>query len=69
MSDNVKNIIGIVVFFVILWGLKGLIVGEGFFGAITLQLYAIGELASIVIKFAIIIGVIGLIIFLFSKNK
>lgn len=69
MSENIKNIIGVVLFLVILWGLHGLIVGEGFFGAIYLQLYAIGELVSIVIKFAIIIGIIWLILFLFSKNK
>ena len=69
MSENIKNIIGVVMFLVILWGLKGLIVGEGFSGAIYLQLYAIGEIVSILIKFAIIIGIIWLIIFLFSKNK
>ena len=54
MSENIKNIIGVVMFLVILWGLKGLIVGEGFSGAIYLQLYAIGEIVSILIKFAII---------------
>lgn len=69
MNDEVKGIIGIVIILLILWGVKGIIVGEGFFGAINLQLYAIGELISFVIKFTIIIGIIWLMLFLFGKNK
>lgn len=69
MIDKIKGIIGIVIILLILWGVKGIIVEEGFFGAINLQLYAIGELISFVIKIAIIMGIIWLMFFLFVKNK
>lgn len=68
MKDNLKNYIGIATFFLVLWGIGGLIGGDGFFGGISEQIDAIGSIISKIINFALVIGVIWVILEL-SKNK
>lgn len=68
MKDDLKGIIGVAIFLMILWGLTGLIGGDGFFGGIGKQIDAIGDIISYIIKAALFFGVIWLIITVFGKK-
>ncbi len=53
----------------ILWGIFGLIEGDGFFGGIGMQIDAIGDIVSLVIKFVLFIAAIWFISTWFKKDK
>jgi len=69
MREEFKGYIGIAIFLMVLWGIFGLIGGDGFFGGIGQQIDAIGDIVSLIIKFALVIGVIWFISTLFKKKK
>lgn len=69
MGNKLKNYIGIAIFFMVGWGISGLIGGDGFFGGIGKQIDAIGSIVSIIIKVATVIGVIWLFSEMFKKNE
>lgn len=69
MNDKIKSYIAIAIVFMIVWGVFGLIEGEGFFGGIGMQIDAIGDIISGIIKAAIIFGVIWFIIELNNDNN
>jgi hypothetical protein len=69
MNEKLKEYLTIAIFFIVLWGIFGLLSGDGFFGGIGKQIDAIGDIVSFIIKAAIFIGVIWFIISLFGKDK
>ncbi|MEI7596911.1 MAG: hypothetical protein WCK02_14270 [Bacteroidota bacterium] len=69
MNKKTKEYITIAIGLLVLWGLFGLVSGIGFFGGICKQFDDITSLAYFIIKIAIIIGIIWLIISVFSKDK
>tara|TARA_B110000211_G_C13859301_1_gene455763 strand:- start:425 stop:643 length:219 start_codon:yes stop_codon:yes gene_type:complete len=68
MKEEYKRYIGIAILFMGLWGISGLINGDGFFGGIEMQIDAVGDIVSSVIKGALIVGVIWFISTLFKKK-
>ena len=69
MKKELKGFIGIAAFILILWGIFGLISGNGFFGGIGKEIDAIGDLVALALKIALIIGVIWLVYALFKKEN
>ena len=72
MNDNVKIVFGTIIFFVVVWGIFGLINGEGFFTP-TIEVIdsigrQIGKLISNLITIGIFVGIIWLVILLFNKK-
>lgn len=66
-KKQLKNFLWIALIFLCVWGCHGLIGGDGFFGGIAEQFYAIGFIISFVFKIAFFIGIVWLIIFILSK--
>lgn len=69
MRKEIKGILGVVIFLMVIWGLFGLVDGEGFIGGIGTQIDAFGDIVSLVIKIVLIIGVIWFITTLFKKKS
>lgn len=69
MNDKLKNYFGIALFLIVIWGIIGLIRGDGFFGGIGIQIDAIGDIVSLIIKGVLFIGLIWFILNLFNKKK
>jgi hypothetical protein len=67
MTEEFKGYIKIAIFLLVLWGLIGLIQGDGFLNGIGKQIDGIGDIVSILIKLILAIGVIWFIISLFKK--
>ncbi len=68
MKEEFKGYIGIAIFLMVIWGVFGLIGGDGFFGGIGMQIDAIGDIVSLVLKVALLFGVIWFISTLFKKK-
>ena len=69
MNEQLKNIIGIAIILMIIWGIIGLIGGDGFFGGIGNQIDAIGDIVSFIIKAVLIMGVIWFLIQIFKGKE
>lgn len=63
-----KNIIFVLLFFFIIWGLKGLVDGHGFFGGILSQFVAAYKILKLVGAAVVIFFVIKLVIHLSNSN-
>jgi hypothetical protein len=73
MNDNFKIFFGTIIFFVIAWGISGLIDGKGFFTP-TIEIIdsignQIGNLISSLIKIGLFVGIIWLTYLLFNKKS
>lgn len=72
MRDNTKAVFGTLIFFVIVWGIIGLISGQGFFTP-TIEIIKsfgsqIGEAISTLLTIGLFIGIIWFLIMLFNKK-
>ena len=61
-SEGLKGIIQVAIVFLVIWGIFGLLSGDGFFGGIAKQFDAIGEIVAMVLKGAVFLGVGWLIL-------
>lgn len=68
MGENTKNIGGLVLIFLVIWGIIGLINGDGFFGGIIDNIQAIGNIIVNLIQSLFVIGIIWVLILIFRTK-
>ena len=69
MDDSIKRIGFVVICFLILWGVDGLIRGNGFFGGIAGQIEAITNIVFFIVIIGLILGGIWLVRQYFNPKK
>lgn len=73
MNETTKIIIAVIIFFIIAWGITGLIDGKNFFDP-TIEVidaigHNIGNFISSLLKLALVVGIIWLVYLLFNKKS
>jgi uncharacterized membrane protein len=68
MKEELPAEVQVAIGLMVMWGIFGLVRGDGFFGGILLQIDAIGDIVSLVLKGALFFGVIWFISSLFKKK-
>jgi hypothetical protein len=69
MSNQIKGYLTIAIFLMIIWGIGGIFQGSGFIGGIGNQIDAIGSIISLLMKAALVLGVIWLFIEIFKDKE
>ena len=69
MNSSTKKFSFVATFLLILWGLEGVLSGDGFLNGIGGQIDATGDIISLIIKYALIFGGIWFVIQLIKGKE